>query len=143
MAIGGKQFKFCKTDYKPCLRIDVIICSPEDNQAAYSFKIKKALVDTGSDVTLMPENVVLQLGLKFLEKRDICGYGDESDEVDFYVGKIIVKDILEEIFEIGAVKSSPILGMDFINYWHILINSPNEVFEIANKDNYIPPPSTP
>lgn len=57
-------------------------------------------------------------------------------KIKFYAGKIIVEGIMEEIIEVGGTDSDPIIGMDIISKWHILMNCPNSTFEIANKRNY-------
>jgi hypothetical protein len=63
MAIGGKVF-FMDTEYfPPCLSIDVVIGSP-DPKVKEDYKIKSVLIDTGSDLTIIPNKIIKKLKLK-------------------------------------------------------------------------------
>ena len=139
MAIGGKEFVMDVDDFYPCLRLDLIICSPDLNTTE-RHKIKRVLIDTGSDFTFLPIDVIKKLNLiKTGTTKKIEGFYGKKLIVMFYSGRIIIEDVLDELVEIGGIDSEPLIGMDLINKLHILINAPNCTFEIANRNNYKPP----
>jgi hypothetical protein len=57
MAIGGKKFKMDLEYYPPCLSVDIFIGSP-DPKVKVKYKIGSVLLDTGSDLTLVPNKII-------------------------------------------------------------------------------------
>jgi len=138
VAIGGKQFVLDYDNGFPCLRIDITICSPDPkNKEKHLFK--NVLIDTGSDVTIIPNHVIKELALIYTGFRNVENFNGEEVRVNFYAAKIIIIGIVEEIIEVGGIDSEPLIGMDLICNFHLLLNAPFGTFEIANRSNYILP----
>ncbi len=142
MAIGGKEFKMdFINSYPGSFKVELIIGSP-DPQVTETFKTT-ALLDTGSDYTLVPIKFVRKLGLIYSGKTiKLTGFDDDDSKAvktKFYSAKIIVEGVEEVYIEVGAVKFEPIIGRDLINRWHILLNPAFTTFEIVSIANYKPP----
>jgi len=135
MAIGGKQFSMDLGYFPPCLSIDILIGSP-DLKAKIVYKITNVLLDTGSDLTLIPNKIIQRLKLKPIGTKELENFSNEVVEVKYYLCRIIIEDVADAIFEIGGIDSDAMIGMDLMKDWHVLINGPNGTFEIANKINY-------
>ena len=135
MAIGGKKF-LLDTEYAPpCLRIEIFIGSP-DSKLTTLQKIEGVLLDTGSDLTLIPNNIIKALKLKMIGTKELENFNGQIVPVKYYLAKIIIDDVVNDIVEIGGIDSEAMIGMDLIKEWHILMNGPQGTFEIANKSNY-------
>ena len=135
MAIGGREFKLNENYFPPCLRIDILSCSP-DPKVKECHKVSGVLIDTGSDLTILPNKIIKKLKLKMISIKEIENFNGEIIEVKLYLANIVINDIVQGLFEIGGVDSEALIGMDLIKDWHILINCPNGTFEIANNSNY-------
>jgi len=135
MAIGGKQFLMDKDYFPPCLRIDILIGSP-DTKMREHFKIERVLIDTGSDLTIIPNEIIKKLKLKMIGIRELEHFNGEYVTVKIYSGEIRIDGIVKGIYEIGGVDSEALIGMDLIKDWHVLIDGPKGTFEIANKHSY-------
>lgn len=133
MTIGGKVFPITNTTY-PTLVIDITCRSP-DKKNTVSHGLQKAIIDTGSDFTLIPDYVIKKLKLARTGRiEEIEDFNGEYSEVWFYSVKIIIDGIVDEIYEVGSIGySETIIGMDIIKKWLMLINCSEGIFEIANK----------
>jgi len=139
MAIGGKQFAMDHEYMLPALTVDIIVSSPNPlNENAFKLR---ALIDTGSDFVIIPNHIIERLELDWTGvEKDIEGWTGTHSPMRFFVAKIIIEDVVDDVFIIGNTDSEEALvGLDLLNRLHMLINGPNETFEIANKNNYIQP----
>ncbi|MGP8215064.1 MAG: aspartyl protease family protein [Bacteroidia bacterium] len=146
MAIGGKEFVIDYDAYRrPSLLIDITVSSPD--KSTIEKNIKRALIDTGSDFTLLPKDIINSLNLKPTgNEYKIIGFDDDKKKkkkkVKFYMGKVKIDGVIETLLEVGAIDSEPLIGMNLLSKLHILINSPKGTFEMANKSDYIHPTSS-
>jgi predicted aspartyl protease len=144
MAIGGKEFCMdCSDPFIPCFRLDLFISSPNP-QLTDLYPLKNILIDTGSDYTLLPNNLITKLKLIWTgdTKTMIQADGITEIEVKIYPAKIKIDGVIEGIFEIGGIDcedKDSLIGMNLINELHLLLNCPNRTFEIVNRNNYIQP----
>jgi len=139
--IGGIRFGMDFEGDIPCLRIDIIISSP-NKPLITPIKLSKVLIDTGSDYTLIPVEIIKKLKLEPTEGEfEIFGFDDSSTLVKFYEGKVKIEGIIETELLMGGIETGePLIGMDLLCYLHLLKNSPKGSFEIVSKENYIHPP---
>ena len=70
MAIGGKQFFMDREYTPPCLRIDVLVGSP-DAKVKEHIKIERVLIDTGSDLTIIPNEIIKKLKLRMIGIKEL------------------------------------------------------------------------
>lgn len=144
MAIGGKEFHMNYVDNPPTLRLDLIIASTFP-QSDLTHTIRSVLIDTGGDITLIPNHVVQRLNLEYSgEETELSGFDDNPDnsvKIKLYFAKISVEGVEEDVMlKVGGVDFDPLVGRDLINRWHILLNGEigdnGGTFEIANRDNF-------
>jgi len=77
MSIGGKEFTMNFDDVYPSLKIDVIIASP-DPLCEDCYLVEKVLIDTGCERTIIPNEVVNNLNLKYTgETIDFTGFNED------------------------------------------------------------------
>ena len=144
MAIGGKEFLMNYEDNPPSLRIDLLISStsPKSNSIC---KLNSVLVDTGCDITFIPNKIIAELDLEYSgDETELCGFDDNPDrclKLKLYYAKISVEGVEEDIIlKVGGVDFEPLIGRDLINHWHILLNGENGdnggTFEIADSDSF-------
>lgn len=143
MVVGRKEFTIHTDDYYPSLRLDITVCSPNP-QSSKSVNLPNVLIDTGSDFTLIPNDIIRRLNLNLTGNvYELEPYDGKSKarKVKFYSARIIIDALLNEIIEVGGIDSDPLLGMDIISKWNLFINFPNRTFEISNPA-IIEPPKT-
>jgi|GEM_PF-3662202 len=136
MAIGGKTINIALSEGASDLLLDMFVSSPNPKHPE-KVLIKNALVDTGSDFTLLPEENVKKLKLVYIGTKTITGVHNDSKDVKFYSAKINIDPVIDSVFEVGVSDDfTPIIGMNLIIKWHTLINGPFKTFEIVSEENY-------
>lgn len=142
MAIGGREFSMRELDCDPfpCFRIDLLVGSPNP-KSKDEYHIADVLIDTGCDCTILPISLVDSLGLIWAGKFKTMTMADgvSTMEVKIYPAKVKIDGVIEEIIEVGFMDADPLIGMDLINKWHLLLNCPYWTFEIVPGTNYVPP----
>lgn len=134
MAISGREFKITYDDGFPTFKIDINVKSLNP-KITDEFK-SIAIIDTGADLTLIRNPIIRKLGLLQTNERELLDFQGNLFAVKFYSARIIIDNIMDEICEVGGTDHDALIGMDLIMKWHILINSPNDKFEIVNNANY-------
>ena len=101
MAIGGKEFIMDLGYFPPCLSIDILI-GTLDLTAKIVYKITDVLLDTGSDLTLIPNKIIQKLKLKPIGTKELENFNNDVVEVKYYLARIVIDNIVDDIFEIGG-----------------------------------------
>jgi len=141
MAIGGRIFELDSTEegVTPYLKLNLLIGSPDpENNSKCPVE---AIIDTGSDFTLINNSVIEVLGLSWINTKEIEDFYGKTHKIKFYSAKVILQDVLDQIIEIGGIDTEPLIGRDIFTTLHMLINYPRGVFELANSNSYIHPTS--
>lgn len=137
MSIGGKEFNISSDNYYPSLRVDLVIKSPH-LYATETRKIEQVMIDTGSDFTLIPNDVVKQIGLvRTGSVREIEDFNGDVRRIKFYAAILIIEGVIEERFEVGAIEGEAVIGMDLISQCHLLISCPTEHLKLSIRINTI------
>ena len=84
----------------------------------------QALLDSGADVTMIPVDILLNAGARFVERRQMRGVVGESVKVNLYLTAVHVGNhTLHGIRAIGmASGSESIVGRDVLNQLEINLN---------------------
>lgn len=134
MTIGGKEYgiTYGQEGEFPCLRIDIDFKSP--NPIYTQTLTKSVLIDTGSDFTLVSKEIISPLRLLRTGRiEQVEGFNGEFQNINFYSCRIIIDELIDEIWEVGIIDTDFILGMDFIKKWQLFIDCTDEKFEIVNR----------
>ena len=91
-----------------------------------------ALVDSGSDVTMIPINILRAIGAKYIETRQVRGISGLAYPVDTYLVKISIGPHTIYGIEAAAVEDheEAIIGRDVLNQLVVILNGLAEMLEI-------------
>lgn len=112
----------------PAMILAMTVCDMEGNNKL-SFNAK---IDTGADMTALPENLIKKLGVKPQGHVQARGAFDKElqDHPTYFVnldmddGKSIPVDVITTPFQSG------LLGRDVLNDYILIANGPEELFEL-------------
>ncbi len=99
-----------------------------------------ALVDTGADQTVIPERLILALGLIQLDQQLVRGFDGSPRLLPTFLTRIQVRDLPRfdlEIIASPAIENA-ILGRDVLNRYKVVLDGPGQVMTISDESS---PPS--
>jgi hypothetical protein len=91
-----------------------------------------AQIDTGADVTVVPESVVKLLALVQLDEKVVAGFGGLRSIVPTYLLRLHIEsesDFLVEVLTSGG-ETHVLLGRDVINRFRVRLDGPGGLLEI-------------
>ncbi|MGE5601823.1 MAG: retroviral-like aspartic protease family protein [Nitrososphaerales archaeon] len=117
------------TDYDPPAPvIPVVIQSPFTRRKR---RMAPALIDTGADVTAVPEAFVTSLELPTLRRLRVAGLENEWETVETYSARVRLEPRVEVRVEvIASTHDFVILGRDVLNQLKIQLDGPGLTTEI-------------
>lgn len=99
-----------------------------------------AIVDAGADQTVIPERLILELGLIQLDQQLVRGFDGSPRLLPTFLTRIQVRDLPRfdlEIIASPAIENA-ILGRDVLNRYKVVLDGPGQVMTISDESS---PPS--
>jgi predicted aspartyl protease len=117
----------------PAPVIDVSLSLPITQSQLQSVNLKSlALLDSGADITVIPEQIVQELQLKYVDEITASGYDGVPKQAFIYSVKLIFNDLGGFIVRVIASNTDHVLiGRDILNKWSLLLEGRRRIFEIT------------
>lgn len=122
------EYKYSKEFHPPAPVVGLIISAPVSKNSISSL----ALVDSGADVTVVPESVVTHLKLRRVDSVLASGFGGKFTEVTVYAAILGIEGILEPQFFRVLVWDSEyaLLGRDLLNKLVAVLHGPKTMLDL-------------
>ncbi|TET44435.1 MAG: hypothetical protein E3J66_00825 [Dehalococcoidia bacterium] len=118
------DYKYSKRFDPPAPVVELSICAPLSNASTSSV----ALVDSGADITVVPEPIISRLRLRRVDSMSASGFGKGVIEATVYSAILGVEGILNpKIYRILSWNEDyALIGRDLLNKLIAVLNGPNE-----------------
>lgn len=110
------------SNYEPAAPVVRIGLSPSGGSDARQWVT--ALLDSGADATMIPVDLLIASGARYMERRQIRGVVGKAVQVQLYLTAVHIGDhVIHAIRAIGGeVGSEAIIGRDVLNQLEITLN---------------------
>jgi len=116
--------------FPPAPVLDVTIQSPHEPNLSTTVR---AMIDTGSDITVVPDWLPTHLGLRPIREALIAGYDGFPRRVPVYRAHISIGRLCLHNVRIVAIATTEfLLGRNVLNQLDLHLNGPQLVTEVMN-----------
>jgi len=88
-----------------------------------------ALVDSGADITVLPEGLPETLGLPQIGEVAVRGVGDAVRRVPVYAAELKAAG-WRGIVEVAGIGGESLLGRDVLNAWIVMLDGPRQTLRV-------------
>ncbi len=88
-----------------------------------------ALVDSGADMTVLPQAVVRQIGLPAIGEITVRGVGGASRRVPLYAAQVEAPGV-SRVIEVTGLGQEALLGRDLLNGWVVTLDGPRQILRV-------------
>jgi predicted aspartyl protease len=119
----------------PAPVIDVLLLRPLSKESTNGIRVS-ALIDSGADITAVPQAMVNRLQLYPVDEILVAGYTGETIRELVYSVAIVIANLKPQIVKAVGYRSDDIalIGRDLINQWLLVLDGKQQVFEISVND---------
>jgi hypothetical protein len=92
-----------------------------------------AQLDSGSDRTVIPAQVVTTLELSQMGSMQVCGLQGQISELPTYIVEVLIHDLTGVRAKMLAGDNEPfvLLGRDVLNHFRVVLDGPAKALEIS------------
>jgi len=116
----------------PAPVLEVSLSSPISQEGIIKIP---ALLDSGADMTVIPQNIAQQLQLKYVDEISVAGYNGITRKVFVYSAKIIFDNfgdfIIRVITSDNKNSKHALIGRDILNRLSVFLKGRSKIFEIS------------
>ncbi|MBI5144057.1 MAG: retroviral-like aspartic protease family protein [Candidatus Omnitrophica bacterium] len=114
--------------FPPAPAVNVSLSTPINGQIIKSL----ALLDSGADITAIPEWIVQRLQLKYVDETSVEGYEGVPTKKLVYSVKIIFDNLGDFIIKVIPIDDKYVLvGRDILNSWSVLLKGRSKTLKIS------------
>ena len=94
----------------------------------------ETLIDSGSDMTVMPKRIVEQLQLRRADYVTVSGLELETREIPVYAATVNIEGVFGPTIQgvIASEKDYGLLGRDVLNSLVVILDGPNRQLEVRS-----------
>lgn len=118
-----------ETNFSPAAPVlNVSLSTPINGQIIRSL----ALLDSGADITAIPQWIAQQLQLRYVDEIWVEGYEGIPKKTFVYSVKIIFDNLGDLVIKaIAADSNSILIGRDILNRWSVFLKGRSKTFRIS------------
>ncbi len=88
-----------------------------------------ALVDTGADVSVVPDELARRLGFPAVGEINVQGVDGVTRRATVYAAEIET-DVVRQAVEVVGLEQEALIGRDLLNLWTVILHGPERAMEI-------------
>jgi predicted aspartyl protease len=122
------EYKYSKNFSPPAPVIEISVSVPLSNDNISL----TALMDSGADITVIPEQIISQLKIRRVDSTLASGFGKGVIEATVYAAILSIEGVLKpRIYRVLSWRENYILlGRDILNQLVSVLNGPNEKLKL-------------
>lgn len=115
--------------YPPAPMVEIWLAPPD---RAYVLGPLSALIDTGADGSLLPVQILRQLGVELFDIKRLRSQWGESRSVETYLVDVGIGSQRLPLIEMVSDDASDevLLGRNILNLLHLTLDGPKQVVEV-------------
>jgi predicted aspartyl protease len=123
-------FSYNRSKKHPRPELSVRVRNPQRRGDSNSLVSIDAFIDSGADMTCIPQSTLQNLGNLPKGHVTVQGINDKRKVTTYFVDIEIVDDELLRIEVVAAPHSKAVIGRDILNKYKVVLNGPNNNWKL-------------